>query len=476
MALLFPQHTLLELTKTSFVSLCQNSSIAVYSARSIGGKPCATIYNCPFRRLALGAARPRRRGDRMSNCHLVAARPLIDLVASRLALRAPALRAATALTRPNRSAQRLPCGRRAAPTAVTVDPSRTVAEHGVERGDHLTHHRHDDDLRLLSGGLEAIVECFEPRIPITSAQRRHVEHVADARTTAPDATAPFELAAIEIIGCKPYESGNLLAAHLAELGQERDQRASQHGAYPWHGGEQAETMGESRIGGNDLDQALVKQVDVGGKPSDAAARKALQHRTFQQSGRILGGDFVITELAPDSKHRGELFDHRRLPLRRPRWHDGDERCDHPRIKPIVLGQSPTGLSELPQLERIDLAHRHASREQSPDDTTLVATTCLDADRCDRGAAQLLDQFGPAGGVIAHPRALLVGQHHDVQAILRHVDTTEREHCHLRIPSLLMRARARATVRVWKKRLELQAHSRFGIRSACGLPVATGRRS
>jgi hypothetical protein len=34
-------------------------------------------------------------------------------------------------------------------------------------------------------------------------------------------------------------------------------------------------------------------------------------------------------------------------------------------------------------------------------------------------------------------------------------------------------RAQATVRVWKKRLELRAHSRFGIQSACGLPVATG---
>jgi hypothetical protein len=31
----------------------------------------------------------------------------------------------------------------------------------------------------------------------------------------------------------------------------------------------------------------------------------------------------------------------------------------------------------------------------------------------------------------------------------------------------------ATVRVWKKRLELQAHSRFEIRGDCGLPVATG---
>jgi hypothetical protein len=42
-----------------------------------------------------------------------------------------------------------------------------------------------------------------------------------------------------------------------------------------------------------------------------------------------------------------------------------------------------------------------------------------------------------------------------------------------LPDLLMRARALATVRVWKKRPEHQAHSRSDIRDACGLPVATG---
>ena len=62
----------------------------------------------------------------MSNCDLVAARSLIDLVASRLALRAPARRAATALTRPKRSAQRLSCGRHAVSTAVVVDPFDVV--------------------------------------------------------------------------------------------------------------------------------------------------------------------------------------------------------------------------------------------------------------------------------------------------------------------------------------------------------------
>jgi tripartite-type tricarboxylate transporter receptor subunit TctC len=72
--------------------------------------------------------------------------------------------------------------------------------------------------------------------------------------------------------------------------------------------------------------------------------------------------------------------------------------------------------------------------------------------------------------------VLLRQHHNVQAILRHIDTAEREHSHLRIPCLLMRARAQATVRVWKKRLELQAHSRSHDRTGCGLPVATGTRS
>jgi hypothetical protein len=102
----------------------------------------------------------------MSNCLFVAEGSRFDRAASRLALRAPpapALRAATALTRPNRSAVRLPCGRHSVPTAKTVGPNYVVSEHCVEHSDHLTHHRHDHDLRLLSCGREAIVERFEHR-------------------------------------------------------------------------------------------------------------------------------------------------------------------------------------------------------------------------------------------------------------------------------------------------------------------------
>src|SRR6516225_3455347 len=150
-------------------------SVGVVLAARCAANPCTPIFPCPTRRRATlyghsqvrtglqrrdrqdtgphdaaGAACHRQRGHRMGNCHLVAGRSLIDLVASRLALCAPALRAATTLTRPNRSAQRLPCGRHSVPTAKTVGPNNVVTNHCVERGDHLTHHRHDDDLRLLS--------------------------------------------------------------------------------------------------------------------------------------------------------------------------------------------------------------------------------------------------------------------------------------------------------------------------------------
>ena len=139
-------------------------------------------------------------------------------------------------------------------------------------------------------------------------------------------------------------------------------------------------MRERGIGSDDLDQVLIEHVDVGGEPSDATARKTLQHRIFQQSRGILGGNFLGAELAANGEHLGQPFGCRRLPLRRTCRHDGDERRDHASIERIVLRQNSARPGELPQLERIDLAHGHAGREQGTHDTTLVATARLDADR------------------------------------------------------------------------------------------------
>src|SRR5262249_51619229 len=64
--------------------------------------------------------------------------------------------------------------------------------------------------------------------------------------------------------------------------------------------------------------------------------------------------------------------------------------------------------------------------------------------------QPLDQLGPPGGVVIHRKALSVRQHLDVQTLLSYVNSTVAMLCHLRAPSLLMRAGALATVREWKK--------------------------
>jgi hypothetical protein len=247
----------------------------------------------------------------------------------------------------------------------------------------------------------------------------------------------------------------------------------------FHGGNRGLKVGEyvlpsSETGGESASEFGTQKVHR--KGSYAATREPLQHRIFQQSRGILGGDFLGTQLAANSEDFGQPAGCRRQSRRAARRHDGEERRDHAGIEWIVLGENPACPGGLPQLERIDLAHGQVGCEQGPHDATLVASARLDPDRCDRGAAQLLDQLGPTDGVIAYRRALLLGQDHDVQTIFRHIDTAKRERCHLRIPFLLMRARAQATVRVWKKRLELQAHVRFTNRGDCGLPVATGVRS
>jgi hypothetical protein len=49
-------------------------------------------------------------------------------------------------------------------------PARAVAQHSVERRDHLAYDGDKDDLGLLAGGGEAVVECFEGGV-VTPALR-----------------------------------------------------------------------------------------------------------------------------------------------------------------------------------------------------------------------------------------------------------------------------------------------------------------
>jgi len=51
-------------------------------------------------------------------------------------------------------------------------------------------------------------------------------------------------------------------------------------------------MAGARHHSQQSDQMLIERVDVGCEARDAAARKTLQHRVFQQSGRILGSNLL----------------------------------------------------------------------------------------------------------------------------------------------------------------------------------------
>src|SRR3954462_14177925 len=95
------------------------------------------------------------------------------------------------------------------------------------------------------------------------------------------------------------------------------------------------------------------------------------------------------------------------------------------------------------------------------------------DRRDGQATQPRDERVPAWLIVGDREPCGLRQQQPVEPVLRDVDSTEALLYHPRVPSLLMRARALATVREWKKRLEHQAHSRPCHRGGYGLPVATG---
>src|SRR5215218_3525850 len=110
-------------------------------------------------------------------------------------------------------------------------PASAVAQHGVQRGDHLAHDGDKDDLGLLAGGGEALVECSEGGVVTAGAEGRHVEDVSDRHAAAVDASMSPELAAVEIVGRQTDEGGDLFAAHATELRQQGDEGESEHGAF-----------------------------------------------------------------------------------------------------------------------------------------------------------------------------------------------------------------------------------------------------
>jgi len=313
---------------------------------------------------------------------------------------------------------------------------------------------------------------FEGGIVSASAQRGHVEDITDRQAAAVDAAMSFEPAAVEVVRREADEGRDLLAAHAAELGQQRDEGEGQGRADAAHRDQQFVAASKIGIAGNDLSHTSVEQQDIGLEPRQAPFIEAPQHSVLDMGGLVLDRDMLVAELPAHGDDLREPLCGG-IVLHDPCGHDRDKLCDQPRIEAVVLGQDAAGAGELAKFVGVDASYRQARGQQGSDDAALIAATRFDADRGDRQAAQPFDQLAPAGGGVIHRKGQPVWQYHHVETILRYVDSTVAMLYHLRAPALLMRARALATVREWKKRLEHQAHSRSKGRSGCGLPVATG---
>src|SRR6516165_3371068 len=428
----------------------------------------------PGRAAAIGSVRGTSRGRGATGeqlCSLGLESPIVR-AASRLALRATARCAAAALTRPARWALGPSDGQHGVPASVFVGPAVAIPEHGIKGSDHFAHDRDDRDLRLFADPNEATVEGTQSRVEPDRGQGRHVECVADADTTAVDVAPPAEPAAIEVVWRQADQRGDLLAADLAEFGHQGRQGIGERGADARHRAQKAEASGKVWLGCDQLGQTLVEHGDVGLYPGEAPLSDALQQGVFEMAGLALHRNMLVAELAAHRDGLSEPFEGR-IALNHSGRHDRNIVGDQARIDAVVFRQSAGSASKLPQFVRVDPPHREAGCQQDADDATLVAATRFQADRGDRTLRQSSDQLSPAGRVVGDTKTAPSGSDCYVQTIDRNIDPDIVRFAHLRTPSLLMRARALATVRVWKIWLERQAHPRSDSQDAHGLPVMAG---
>ena len=186
-------------------------------------------------------------------------------------------------------------------------PRSIVADHGIEGGDHFSHDGDDNDLWLLVGRGETVVEDLEGGIVSGCAKGSHVKDVTDRHSAAVDAAMSFELATVEVVRRKSDKGSDLLAADLTELWQESDQGEGQRRTHAAHRGQQFIALRENDIGSDYLGQAFVEQMDIGLKPREATFVEAPQYSILNMSGLVLDRDMLVAKLPPHGDDFGEPF-------------------------------------------------------------------------------------------------------------------------------------------------------------------------
>lgn len=115
--------------------------------------------------------------------------------------------------------------------AQVVTPRLFGAGDRVQDDQKLVHAGHQRDLLGLASGQQLGVEALKDRVEARADQGCDIEHSSHVSAPAEDVPLASQRAGVAIHRCQPYQSGDLLAVELPQLGQLRQQRAGRDGAY-----------------------------------------------------------------------------------------------------------------------------------------------------------------------------------------------------------------------------------------------------
>lgn len=152
-------------------------------------------------------------------------------------------------------------------------------------------------------------------------------------------------------------------------------------------------------------------------------------------------------LPPPAHELGEVAS-LRLGQRSGRWSDAfGEEGDHLSVERVGLGQTAHGSGEVADLARVDDAERQSGRCERCSDVRLEAARGLQDDEGNREVAEAAREGFKPLRIPSDMEGFVRRPEMNVETVLGHVDADEDAGLFVHDPTLQMRARARAAVRV-----------------------------
>src|SRR5882724_11686906 len=336
-----------------------------------------------------------------------------------------------------------------------VFPRLVRLEHGIEDDEHFAHAGGDGHIMMLTRADQPLVERSDHGIATNPGDRGPIQGRTHRSAPAPDLSLSALVTRVSRKGGQARQGADFLAAQAAQLRQ-RDERAPR--GVLADAREALEQISPRLIDGGGLEPL----VDLLVQGSNAFFQEGNGGRdVFAHLGGTGRGQPVLLrhphahELRPAREQlRGHLAlftgqgTHRRLDAL------GKQR-EHLRIDRVGLGKLAQGPGKVAYLARID--HRSPYSRAGKGRCSQAPEHVGGFHDHQRGPGQThqpLAQLGTARFIVGYAPRLALGQHMDIQMVLRHIDTYKNiklTHGFTRSYLAIIQARAQATARIHAKR-------------------------